>query len=243
MRRIVLSGFGTEDTHHNLHTLRWGPDGRLYMNQSIYIHTHIETPQGVVRLKSGGILRFDPRDEQLEVLFRGWVNTWGHQFDQYGQSFLTDGAGGEGITWGVPGAMYFTLRRRAPQAARQRQPRATIRSSAAWRSSTARTSPPTGRATRSPAISARTASCASRSSDDGRRLRHQADARPDAHHRRHLPPDRREARARTARSTSPTGRNPIINHGEVDFRDPRRDHEHGRIWRITAKGRPLESAA
>jgi len=33
--------------------------------------------------------------------------------------------------------------------------------------------------------------------------------------------------------------NPIINHGEVDFRDPRRDHEHGRIWRITAKGRPL----
>jgi putative heme-binding domain-containing protein len=33
--------------------------------------------------------------------------------------------------------------------------------------------------------------------------------------------------------------NPIIQHGEVDFRDPRRDHEHGRIWRITAKGRPL----
>ena len=33
--------------------------------------------------------------------------------------------------------------------------------------------------------------------------------------------------------------NPIIQHGEVDFRDPRRDHKHGRIWRITAKGRPL----
>jgi putative heme-binding domain-containing protein len=33
--------------------------------------------------------------------------------------------------------------------------------------------------------------------------------------------------------------NPIIQHGEVDFRDPRRDHEHGRIWRVTAKGRPL----
>ena len=33
--------------------------------------------------------------------------------------------------------------------------------------------------------------------------------------------------------------NPIIQHGEVDFRDPRRDREHGRIWRITAKGRPL----
>ena len=33
--------------------------------------------------------------------------------------------------------------------------------------------------------------------------------------------------------------NPIIQHGEVDFRDPRRDKEHGRIWRVTAKGRPL----
>ena len=33
--------------------------------------------------------------------------------------------------------------------------------------------------------------------------------------------------------------NPIIQHGEVDFRDPRRDVTHGRIWRITAKGRPL----
>ena len=33
--------------------------------------------------------------------------------------------------------------------------------------------------------------------------------------------------------------NPIIQHGEVDFRDPRRDQTHGRIWPVTAKGRPL----
>jgi putative heme-binding domain-containing protein len=32
--------------------------------------------------------------------------------------------------------------------------------------------------------------------------------------------------------------NPIINHGEVGFRDPRRDKTHGRIWRIAAKDRP-----
>src|SRR2546426_2494737 len=39
--RVVLSGFGTEDTHHIIHTFRWGPDGCLYVNQSIYIHSHI----------------------------------------------------------------------------------------------------------------------------------------------------------------------------------------------------------
>jgi putative heme-binding domain-containing protein len=34
--------------------------------------------------------------------------------------------------------------------------------------------------------------------------------------------------------------NPVINHGEVDFRDPRRDHTSGRIWKITHKGTPLQ---
>ncbi|MEW4570893.1 PVC-type heme-binding CxxCH protein, partial [Tautonia sp. JC769] len=29
-RRVVLSGFGTEDTHHMIHTFRWGFDGLFY---------------------------------------------------------------------------------------------------------------------------------------------------------------------------------------------------------------------
>ena len=33
--------------------------------------------------------------------------------------------------------------------------------------------------------------------------------------------------------------NSIINHAQHDFRDPRRDHNHGRIWRISHKKRPL----
>jgi len=41
--RVVLSGFGTEDTHHLIHSFRWGYDGFLYFNQAIYIHSHVET--------------------------------------------------------------------------------------------------------------------------------------------------------------------------------------------------------
>ena len=37
--------------------------------------------------------------------------------------------------------------------------------------------------------------------------------------------------------------NPIIQHGEVDFRDPRRDHEHGRIWRVIPAGGTTRSVA
>ncbi|MEY2881388.1 MAG: hypothetical protein RLZZ15_3768, partial [Verrucomicrobiota bacterium] len=109
VRRVVLSGFGTEDTHHNLHTLRWGVDGRLYMNQSVYTRTRAETPHGVVSLSAGGAFRFDPRDQKMSVVARGFVNTWGHQFDDFGQEFFTDGAGFQGISWLVPGATYRTL--------------------------------------------------------------------------------------------------------------------------------------
>ena len=104
--RVVLSGFGTEDTHHILHTLRWGYDGMLYFNQSIYIHSHIETPHGVRRLGGGGIWQFRPETMELEVFIRGLVNPWGHHFDRWGQSFATDGAGGEGINYCIPGAYY-----------------------------------------------------------------------------------------------------------------------------------------
>jgi putative membrane-bound dehydrogenase-like protein len=107
-RRVVLSGFGTEDTHHILHTLRWGYDGCLYMNQSIYIHSHVETPQGVKRLNAGGVWRFRPENMQLDVFDYGLVNSWGHHFDKFGQHFQTDGAGGEGINYAIPGAYYFT---------------------------------------------------------------------------------------------------------------------------------------
>ncbi|HQR08991.1 MAG TPA: sorbosone dehydrogenase, partial [Gemmatales bacterium] len=107
-RRVVLSGFGTEDTHHMLHTLRWGPDGRMYMMQSIYIHSHIETPHGPRRLNAGGIWRFKPETMELDVFARGWVNPWGLAFDRYGQAFVTDGAGGEGINYVIPGGYYVT---------------------------------------------------------------------------------------------------------------------------------------
>jgi lysophospholipase L1-like esterase len=115
-RRVVLSGFGTEDTHHILHTLRWGPDGPLYMNQSIYIHTHTETPHGVTRLNSGGILGYRAGTMELGILMKGLVNSWGHAFDRYGQSFATDGASSAdpwrgGLNWVIPQGMFFTYER------------------------------------------------------------------------------------------------------------------------------------
>jgi len=105
-KRVVLSGFGTEDTHHIVHTLRWGPDSRLYFNQSVYIHSHLETPWGVKRLNGGGIWRLEPKSMKLDVFVKGMWNTWGQAWDDHGQSLGTDGAGNEGVNYNVPGAVY-----------------------------------------------------------------------------------------------------------------------------------------
>src|SRR6185436_16009431 len=235
-KRIVLSGFGTEDTHHTLHTLRWGYDGQLYMNQSIYIHSHLETPHGVVRLNSGGILNLRPNRMELDVFMKGLVNGWGHEFDKYGQSFATDGAGGNGINYVVPGAMYVTYanaRRILGSVSPGNYPKLCsleiIYSKAFpddWQG--------------------QMITCDFRAN---RVVRFSIDEQGSAYITKEMP-----LFIRTTNVTfrpidvkfGPDGAlyiadwsNPIIQHGEVDFRDPRRDHEHGRIWRVTAKGRSL----
>jgi putative heme-binding domain-containing protein len=240
-RRAVLSGFGTEDTHHTLHTLRWGPDGRLYMNQSIYIHSHVETPWGVVRLNSGGVLAWDPRTEKVEVMFRGWCNPWGHQFDANGNSFVTDGAGGQGISWAIPGAMYFTyenakkiLQSVSPGGYPKFCGLEIIRSPLFpddWQ----------GNAITNDFRAHRVVRFAINDLSQG--------ANPKSGFVTKGMPDlirTSEANFRPIDvKQGPDGAlyiadwtNPIINHGEVDFRDPRRDHVHGRIWRIAPKGKP-----
>jgi putative heme-binding domain-containing protein len=235
-KRVVLSGFGTEDTHHIVHTLHWGPDGQLYFDQSIYIHSHIETPHGVERLNSGGIWHLRTPTMELGVYLRGFCNPWGHQFDEWGQSFVTDGAGGQGISYGIPGATYFTyagMRRELKSVSPGNYPKFAsleiIRSRQFpddWQGNMI--------------------TCDFRAH---RVVRFAVDEKDSAYVTKEMPD--------LLRSTNVTFRpidvkmgpdgalyiadwsNPIIQHGEVDFRDPRRDHEHGRIWRVTAKGRAL----
>ncbi|MGI9174060.1 MAG: PVC-type heme-binding CxxCH protein, partial [Rhodothermales bacterium] len=105
-RRVVLRGFGQDDTHHLIHTFRWGPEARLYLNQAIYIYSSIETPWGLRRLDGGGIWQLWPQTLELDVFARGFYNPWGHEFDRWGQSFVTDGAGFQGINYAFPGAQF-----------------------------------------------------------------------------------------------------------------------------------------
>ena len=89
----------------------------LYFNQSVYIHSHIETPHGP-RAGRRRHLAIPAGDARLNVFCRGWWNPWGHHFDRWGQSFVTDGAGSEGINYVLPRRHYHHRRRRNAHARR-----------------------------------------------------------------------------------------------------------------------------
>ena len=234
-RQILLSGFGTEDTHHIIHTFRWGVDGSLYFNQSIYIHSHVETPWGVRRLGGGGIWQFRPESLALEVFSRGLVNPWGHQQDAYGQSFATDGAGGEGINFVFPGSVFLT----APGATRivkGLNPGSPKHCGLEIISGTHFPEEWQGSLVTNDFRGHRVCRFVLTEDGSGFSSREQGEI-IKTNHVAFRPIDVK---------MGPDGAlyiadwyNPIIQHGEVDFRDPRRDHTHGRIWRVTAKQRPL----
>lgn len=235
VREVLLSGFGTQDTHHTLHGLTWGPDGWLYMLQGYYIASHVETLYGPRRLNGGGAWRYHPSTGRLEIYSRGLVNPWGIQFDRWGQTFQTDGAGGEGINYSFPGATF----RASPGELRFLR----------------------GLNPGSPKLCGIEVLSGSHIPESYRGHLLANDFRANRMNRFRLEEDGSGFRSikmdDLIRSThvsfrpidiamGPDGAiyladwySPIIQHGEVSFRDERRDHVHGRVWRITAKDRAL----
>ena len=238
-RQVVLSGFGTEDTHHTLHRLSWGPGGLLYMLQGYYIGTHVETLYGPRRLNGGGLWAYDTKTGRLEIYSRGLTNPWGAKFDRWGQTFQTDGAGGEGINYSFPDSVFRSSphENRYLRGLNPKRPKLSgieIISGnhfpESWRGVVVAAD---FRANNidSYRIEERESGYVSMLSDDIIQSKHVSFRPIDM-------------------AMGPDGAlyvadwySPIIQHGEVDFRDKRRDHVHGRIWRITAKGRPLTPIA
>lgn len=94
-KEIILQGFGTEDNHHFISAFQWGPDGRLYYGQGLFLNSQVETPGGPVRAHQAAVFRHDPRINKLEVFASfGWSNVWGIIFDNQGQPFLADASPG-----------------------------------------------------------------------------------------------------------------------------------------------------
>ncbi|WP_299462854.1 PVC-type heme-binding CxxCH protein [uncultured Gimesia sp.] len=94
-REIVLHGFDSADSHHSISAFTWGPGGDLYFQEGTFHHSQVETPYGPRRLKNAGIFRYEPRTEKFDVFVSyNFANPWGHTFDRWGQNFVADASGG-----------------------------------------------------------------------------------------------------------------------------------------------------
>ncbi len=113
-RRVLLHGFGTEDSHHAIHSFVWGPGGALYFQEGTFHHSQVETPYGPVRMQYAGVFRYEPRSHRLEryVSYR-FANPWGHEFDRWGQNFISDASGGRNY-FGLPLTGYLPYPEKHP---------------------------------------------------------------------------------------------------------------------------------
>lgn len=229
VKQLALTGFGIEDSHHSVSAWRRGPGGWIYFQEGIFLHAQVETQYGVVRNFDGGVYQFNPRTQELRVFCSGTGgNPWGHVFDKWGQSFMVNN----------PRIMYLSPA--SGNSGKAMQVKSLISTEKQCGGDLA-TGSHVGDDIRGQLLTGRFKSRAVvryEFVENGAGFSANV-LKPliSSKHPNFRPVDVK---------TGPDGAiyvadwyNSIINHAQHDFRDPRRDNEHGRIWRITHKERPL----
>jgi putative heme-binding domain-containing protein len=234
---ILFTGFGTGDTHQNINSFAWTPGGELLFCQGLHCFSRVETPWGIRRLDEHGSWRLRPLRRELHSYRRtsGGGNPWGYAFGNWGEPFIKSNGGGisellpsmvhtEHITggyWG--GAMQIGATKiksmainivDSPHLPEDLQGDFLI--AGYFARNIARLRPTTDGA--------------------GHKLQTLQPILTSSHN----------AFRPVDLNIGPDGAlyvadwfNPIIGHYQASLRHPHRDKDHGRIWRITAKDRPL----
>ena len=234
-RRVMFTGFGTGDSHQMLNNLTWGPGGALYACQGLHIFSRIETPWGIERLDAAGVWRLRPRRLRLDPFLgneRIPHNPWGILFDDWGQPILWAG-NGQGTFWMTAGMVRHSFHLDLP---------------IVWKAPK----------TTSPEILG-----GSHLGHDTTDIMLAGDYKSNAVLRvrcdfgeDHASLNLEELSPLVVSSNrafrpadiklGPDGAiyiadwyNDVVDHYGVSYRHPDRDKSHGRIWRVTAKGRPV----
>jgi putative membrane-bound dehydrogenase-like protein len=108
---VHLEGFGLEDTHSVVNSLRWGPDGWLYAAQGSTVSGHVTRPgldAGKEPVHSMGqlIWRYHPESRRYEVFAEGGGNAFGVEIDGKGRVFSGHNGGDTRGFHYVQGAYY-----------------------------------------------------------------------------------------------------------------------------------------
>jgi putative membrane-bound dehydrogenase-like protein len=90
--KILLDGFGYQDTHETLNSFLWGPDGWLYGNQGVFNTSAIGKPGEEAKDRvtmRAGVWRYHPVRHVFEVFCHGGSNQWGLDYNSNGHLFMT----------------------------------------------------------------------------------------------------------------------------------------------------------
>lgn len=228
----MLQGVSSADTHHSANAVLIGPDGWMYWSRGIFNIANFETPTKTHRTGKSGVHRFNPRTFEVEFHFPIGPNPHGDVFDKWAYQFASDGTSGTGsyinFGKGIGNKQWYTKRVRPV-------PAIGILSSSHF--------PPEheGNFLITNAIGFLGVLQHEVKYDGADITAVEIDPIVVSSDPNFRPSDL-EVGGDGALYIS-DWHNTLIGHMQHNMRDPNRDHEHGRIYRVTYKGRDLVQPA
>lgn len=238
---ILMHGFDTHDTHHAISAYCADASGAFYLCEGRFLHSQVETAYGPRRCNDGGVWRFDPKSSRLERYSQAdYNNPWGISFNWWEQCFISDASSGENY-WGLPVSAQMPYGVENPFVGTFVPKRSRPTSGAEFVSSRHFPDDRQGQFMSCNSIGFLGISFAS-TADNGAgfsgKLAGDLVSSSDPNFR---PVDLEFA---------PDGslyfidwHNALIGHMQHNARDPNRDHDHGRIYRVTYPAKPLVKPA
>jgi putative membrane-bound dehydrogenase-like protein len=96
VRIVMLQGLDSSDTHHSANNLIYGPDGAIYWQSGVFMMHNHEHPWGPsLQTEATAMYRFDPRRFTISMHAINSPNPHGIAFDSWGYHYATDGTGGK----------------------------------------------------------------------------------------------------------------------------------------------------
>ncbi len=238
---ILLHGFDTHDTHHAISAYTADASGAFYLSEGRFLHSQVETPYGPRRCNDGGVWRFDPKNFRLERYSQAdYNNPWGVAFDRWEQCFISDASDGMNW-WGLPLSAKMPYGIENPKTRPFVPKRSRPISGSEFVSSRHFPDHLQGQFMVCNSIGFLGISLASVDEDGAGFLGKGAGDLVSSNDPNYRPVDLEFA---------PDGslyfvdwHNALVGHMQHNARDPNRDHDHGRIYRITYPGRPLVKPA
>jgi mono/diheme cytochrome c family protein/glucose/arabinose dehydrogenase len=233
---VLMSGFGVGDTHQLVNSVSHGPDGTLWMSQGLHAITRVETPYGIVSLPKSGLMRYDYKRQRLQPFFqygKAGHNCWGVAFDDYFQPFHKSGDRVAGY-YSLPGL--GAIETPDEYAGTHSLFDSPLKSNSVEILGTKAMPAELQGAAFIGGYYGNTLDL-HRFVDDGSGFKTERIVSPIVSSSKAFRP--------VDVSVGPDGAlyacdwfNAVIGHYQASYADPRRDRSHGRIWRITAQGRP-----